>query len=60
MGFIDLWRYYCLTSRVNYIKTSKDFVNQDNKEHCISMMKGLADQTHRIYTAHIIVFNTKQ
>lgn len=31
----------------------------ENPVHCVEMMHGLANKTHEIYTAHVIVFNTQ-
>ncbi len=33
---------------------------KENYEHCIEMMGGLSEQTHRVHTAHAVLFNPKK
>lgn len=57
MGLADLWRYYPRAPRQNHRKASTSFAIQENEKHCIEMMGGLSDSTHRVHTAHTVVFN---
>ena len=59
MGHSHLWRYNCVSQRINYIKACKWIFIQDNFEHCVQMMGGLRNTTHQVYTANMVVFNQK-
>ena len=57
MGRADLWRHYSGAQRSHHRKARRAFLKQENEQHCIEMVRGLSECTHRVYTANIVVFN---
>lgn len=60
LGRVDLRGYDCLTRWQDHRKAGICGLRQSDYAHCVQMVTALAGNTHRIYTAHTVLFNGKK